>query len=62
MDWDKALERNGLALLRIIAPLFALLVSARLAGSGLMVPRHVCAITQSPESKLSKASLTIRLV
>ena len=41
MDWDKALERNTLALLRIVGALFALLTSARLSGSGLMVPRHV---------------------
>lgn len=41
MDWDKAIERNGMALLRIVAALFALLVSARLGSSGLMVPRHV---------------------
>ena len=41
MDWDKALERNTLALLRIVGALFALLVSARFAGSGLMIPRHV---------------------
>ena len=41
MDWDKALSRNTLALLRIVGALFALLTSARLSGSGLMVPRHV---------------------
>ena len=41
VDWDKAIERYELPLLRIIAPLFALLVSAQLVGSGLMIPRHV---------------------
>jgi hypothetical protein len=41
VDWDKAIERYELPLLRIVGSLFALLVSARLAGSGLMVPRHV---------------------
>ena len=41
MDWDKAIERNTLALIRIVGALFALLVSARLTGSGLMIPRHV---------------------
>ena len=41
MDWDKAIERNELPLFRIVSALFALLVSARLAGSGLMIPRHV---------------------
>lgn len=41
MDWNKAIERNEIALLRIISALFALLVSARLAGSGLMIPRHI---------------------
>ena len=41
MDWDKAIERNEIALLRIVSGLFALLVSARLASSGLFVPRRV---------------------
>ena len=41
MDWDRVLERNTLALLRLVGALFALLASARFAGAGLMVPRHV---------------------
>ena len=41
MDWEKAIERYELPLLRIVGALFALLVSSRLAGSGLMIPRHV---------------------
>ena len=41
MDWDKAIERNEIALLRIISAMFALLLDSRLSGSGLMVPRRV---------------------
>ena len=41
MDWDKAIERNEIALLRIVSAMFALLLDARLAGSGLMIPRRV---------------------
>ena len=41
MDWDKAIERYELPLLRIVGALIALLVSARLDGAGLMVPRRV---------------------
>ena len=41
MDWDKSIERYELPLLRIVGALFALLVSARLSGSGLMIPRHL---------------------
>ena len=41
VDWDKAIERNELPLLRIVGALIALLVSARLDGAGLMVPRRV---------------------
>ena len=40
MDWDKAIERYELLLLRIVGALIALLVSARLDGAGLMVPRR----------------------
>ena len=41
MDWDKAIERNEMALLRIVSAIFALLLDARLSGSGLMIPRRV---------------------
>ena len=41
MDWDKAIERNEIALLRIISAMFGLLLDARLSGAGLMIPRHV---------------------
>ena len=41
MDWDKAIERNEIALLRIISAMFALLLDSRLPGSGLMIPRCV---------------------
>ena len=41
MDWDKAIERNEIALLRIISAMFGLLLDARLSGSGLMIPRRV---------------------
>ncbi len=46
MDWDKAIERNREALMRIVSSLFALVASARLGGAGLrggslMVPRRI---------------------
>ena len=41
MDWEKAIERNEIALLRIVSAMFALLLDARLPGSGLMIPRRV---------------------
>ena len=41
MDWDKAIERNEIALLRIISAMFALLLDSRLPGSSLMIPRRV---------------------
>ena len=41
MDWNKAIERNEIALLRIVSAMFALLLDARLSGAGLMVPRRV---------------------
>lgn len=42
MDWDRAIERNREALLRIVGALFALLSGARIgAGPGLMLPRRV---------------------
>jgi hypothetical protein len=45
LDWDRALSRNTLALLGIVGALFALLVSARLDGAGLMIPRPIwCSI------------------
>ena len=42
MDWDKAIERNEIALLRIISAMFGLACSIHvLPGSGLMIPRRV---------------------
>ena len=41
MDWDRAIERNREALSVIVAALFALVASARLAGPGMMLPRRV---------------------
>ncbi|MGL4490811.1 MAG: hypothetical protein ACRCU5_15335 [Rhizobiaceae bacterium] len=42
MDWDKAIERNREALLRIVAVLFGMIAAARIGGGvGLMVPRSV---------------------
>ncbi len=41
MDWNKAIERNREALLRIVSALFALVAAARISGVGLMLPRRV---------------------
>ena len=41
MDWDKVIERNEIALLRIVSAMFGLLLDSRLSGSGLMIPRRV---------------------
>ncbi|MGL4487939.1 MAG: hypothetical protein ACRCU5_00655 [Rhizobiaceae bacterium] len=42
MDWDKAIEWNREALLRIVSALFAMIAAARIGGgAGLMLPRHI---------------------
>jgi hypothetical protein len=44
MDWDRAIERNREALLRIVSALFGMLAAARMSGpAGFMVPRRVWA-------------------
>jgi hypothetical protein len=42
MDWDKAIERNREALVRIVSALFGMIAAARISGgTGLMLPRSV---------------------
>ncbi len=44
MDWDRAIERNREALLRIVSALFGMIAAARMSGpAGLMLPRRVWA-------------------